>query len=140
MHRDESVNMDDGVGRQLVVVTIYQPIVCPLTLYLVGKSVSVNVNKLTAHTCGQRLKPALSLALNQSEDSPYPLPINSFHYSRVNESVNLSVLGSNCYRWLIQFEEPLEIAFLLIDFSLRKESDEVEKPNVTVDVPHRYNF
>ena len=98
---------------------------------------SSNVIKLKAFRCEDTQEALLSLDLNQTDETQYPLPTNSFHFTRVGPDTMLSVFGSNCYRWIVKFDRKIEIAFLLIDLNLAKVPNLKDTPVLNVDIMHR---
>ncbi|XP_027204190.1 uncharacterized protein LOC113797919 [Dermatophagoides pteronyssinus] len=103
-----------------------------------GKAVVTKINRLEASECSGSDQSLLSLNLTQSDETPYPLPPNSFHFTRVPENTVLSVFGSDCYRWNIQFEQPVEIQYLLIDINIQKNDlIKKERPKIDVNIKNR---
>lgn len=103
-----------------------------------GKAVVTKINRLEARECSGSDQSLLSLNLTQSDETPYPLPPNSFHFTRVPENTVLSVFGSDCYRWNIQFEQPVEIQYLLIDINIQKNDlIKKERPKIDVNIKNR---
>lgn len=109
------------------------------SIFLAGKAVATNVNKIEAFKCGEAHVPILTLDINQTDETPFPLPTNSFHFTRVGPETNVSVsaFGSNCYRWIITFEKKIEMAFLLLDINTPNVKGQNDTPLITVDINHR---
>lgn len=91
------------------------------------------------YNCTRPRKPIISLNLSQADESVYQLPPNSFHFSRINESILplMTVNGSNCYRWRLEFEENVEIQFLLIDISQKKLDSVKLNPKLNITIKNR---
>ncbi|UXI15818.1 hypothetical protein NH340_JMT01761 [Sarcoptes scabiei] len=102
-----------------------------------GKAVVIKVNRLQAFRCDDPRRSLLSLSLNQSDETKYPLPPNSFHFMRIDEDINLIVNGSDCYRWIVSFEEPIEIQFLLVDLNSPKSDTIKQKPSLEIKIKNR---
>lgn len=99
----------------------------------------IKVNRLQAFRCDDPRRSLLSLSLNQSDETKYPLPPNSFHFMRIDEDINLIVNGSDCYRWIVSFEEPIEIQFLLVDLNSPKSDTIKQKPSLEIKIKNRYS-
>lgn len=104
-----------------------------------AKPIAPEVTKLIAFHCDDSLDPVLSMYVNQSS-STNNLPMNSFHFTRLPENVKVSVTGSNCYNWIIGFEEKVELSYVLIDVNFIRLLGIEEKPNVTIEIENRYLF
>jgi len=102
-----------------------------------GKAVNANVIHLKAFECSNPHEPIFSLEVNQTDETQYALPTNSFHFTRILENIILSASGSNCYHWIVQFERKVEIAFLLIDINLPKMNGTKDNPAMSVNITHR---
>nr|XP_046912732.1 uncharacterized protein LOC124493676 [Dermatophagoides farinae] len=99
-----------------------------------GKAVVTKMNLLEATSCSELDQPLLlSVNLTQVDETPYPLPPNSFHFTRVPDKTPLSVIGSDCYHWYMQFEQPVEMQYLLIDINIKKE-DSIKKDRPKIDI------
>lgn len=103
-----------------------------------GKAVLSNIVHIQAHNCTNPRDVMLSLVANQSDEAPYPLPPNSFHFTRIDENAVISVTGSDCYKWKLKFDKKIEVAFLLIDINTVKSNGSKEdRPRMSVHVEHR---
>lgn len=85
-------------------------------LFFLAKPVNVNIVKIEAFKCEDTENFLLRSEVNQVEETTHPLPTNSFHFTRTNDT--FSVNGSDCYRWNFIFERPVEAAFLVIDINM----------------------
>ncbi|OTF79529.1 hypothetical protein BLA29_014618, partial [Euroglyphus maynei] len=105
------------------------------------KAIVTKIDRLEVNECTKTAEqpPLLSLNITQTDETPYPLPPNSFHFTRVPEDTILSVFGHNCYHWNIHLEQPAEIQFLLIDINIQKQQDlgKKERPKIDVIVKNR---
>lgn len=141
--RSACVLMEHGKGKRHVAVrpglssTFYS--INGSFIFLAGKAVATNVNKIEAFKCGETHDPIITLDINQTDETQFPLPTNSFHFTRVGPETNVSVAvsGSNCYRWIITFEKKIEIAFLLLDINTPNLKGQNDTPLITVDINHR---
>ena len=105
-----------------------------MNLKKIGKAVVTKMNLLEATSCSELDQPLLlSVNLTQVDETPYPLPPNSFHFTRVPDKTPLSVIGSDCYHWYMQFEQPVEMQYLLIDINIKKE-DSIKKDRPKIDI------
>ncbi len=84
--------------------------------YILGKSLDAQVIKFEIEDCESTINyRILSQTINQSAESEFPLPPNSFHLSRISENIQISADESTCYLWKIKFNKKVQISFLLID-------------------------
>lgn len=104
-----------------------------------GHGLTTPLLKVEMFSCDNRHHPMLAIPINMTLEPHNPLPPNSFHFTRVPETVALSVNGSSCYRWMLELEQASEISLLLVDLN----SDHLGngtinvKPKVTARVPGR---